>query len=595
MDEKADQTEHIQVVDTQQTGDEHKHATTKDGKKIPQVLLDAQDHAEHVNLGWYTWFVVFMGAFAVATQVITVITAGQILAFIIRDMGHPSLAGWVIQGPLLIQSIFSPIIGRLSDVLDRKYAAGIPPLVSFVGSAVCATSKDMNTLIGGSILIGFCLPTSSIVHAIQAEVLPLKYRALANGTAFLASSIGSYAVAGLGSGAVTAASRDGWRDSFWMQSAFHAACAFFFLVCYWPKRHIDYPKMSVRQYIWTCDPIGCLLFMSGTCLVLLGMDFGGGEHAWDDAIVCAPLTIGLVLLLMFCLYEWKGRSDGLAAHVYFQCGPNFPIAVAAFFVEGWIFYSAVNNIVPQQILHLGFESNSWDISVRNLAYGIPSLVGSMCITWYATKTKDLKYPLILSFVIFLVSTICYANLTPDQDVPQIVYSVICGLGQSGPLTLILPLVQFTAPHSYLATASGLAYCCRAIGGAFGSAVLNAISNQYLNTHYDREVAAAAIDAGLPSSSGPALAAAIFGDLPMDGIEGLTDEALAAAVDKSRWVFARAYGLAWWSILPFVVIVTVALFWIRGVKDMMTEKVQASVEFRHKEKDDEKGVESDQNL
>lgn len=31
------------------------------------------------------------------------------------------LSGWIIQGPLLMQSVLSPFVGRLSDVLDRKY------------------------------------------------------------------------------------------------------------------------------------------------------------------------------------------------------------------------------------------------------------------------------------------------------------------------------------------------------------------------------------------------------------------------------------------------------------------------------------------
>ena len=51
-------------------------------------------------------------------QVYVVVAAGSVIAFIIRDLGSPSLAGWIIQGPLLMQSVLSPLVGRLSDVLD---------------------------------------------------------------------------------------------------------------------------------------------------------------------------------------------------------------------------------------------------------------------------------------------------------------------------------------------------------------------------------------------------------------------------------------------------------------------------------------------
>jgi hypothetical protein len=33
--------------------------------------------------------------------------------------------------------------------------------------------------------------------------------------------------------------------------------------------------------------------------------------------------------------EWKGRNDGLVAHVFFKGSPNFALSVFAFAVEGY--------------------------------------------------------------------------------------------------------------------------------------------------------------------------------------------------------------------------------------------------------------------
>ena len=99
--------------------------------------------------------------------------------------------------------------------------------------------------------------------------------------------------------------------------------------------------------------------------------------------------------------EWKWRSDGLVAHVFFKGSPNFALSVFAFAVEGWLFYSAVNSVTPLIVLNLGWESNSWRISIRQLSYNLPVLFFSIPITLYATKYKDLKSPLILTFLIFL--------------------------------------------------------------------------------------------------------------------------------------------------------------------------------------------------
>lgn len=78
--------------------------------------------------------------------------------------------------------------------------------------------------------------------------------------------------------------------------------------------------------------------------------------------------------------EWKGRNDGLVAHVFFQGSPNFALSVFAFAVEGWIFYSAVTSVIPQVTLYLGFETSAMIISVRGLAYNASAALCSMVIT-----------------------------------------------------------------------------------------------------------------------------------------------------------------------------------------------------------------------
>lgn len=53
--------------------------------------------------------------------------------------------------------------------------------------------------------------------------------------------------------------------------------------------------------------------------------------------------------------------------------------------------------------------------------------------------------------------------------------------------------------------------------------------------------------------------------------------LAAATNASQQAYANAYNLAWWSILPFVVIALIAVSCLKGVAELMTERVEASVE------------------
>ncbi|OCL11760.1 MFS general substrate transporter, partial [Glonium stellatum] len=371
---------------------------------MPVVVFEAKQNAHHINLRWRSWVVIFITSFAFGGQVFATTAAGANIAFIVRDLGEPEIAGWIIQGPLLMQSILSPVVGRLSDVLDRKYMASIPPLIALIGAIISAKATSMTMLIGGGILIGACIVTAPIVHAIQAEVMPLKYRALANAFTFIGTTVGTYG-GGLGGSAATNTGPSGWRYIFWIQIFFHGATSLGFLLFYWPPRRSDYPTMSLKEYIWTCDPIGSFFFIGGTTLLLLAFDWAGGTYRWSNVHVAVPLGVAIALLIIFGLYEWKGRKDGIVAHVFFQSGPNFPLAVFAFTIEGWVFYSAVNSFVPQAILNLGFEDNAWDTGIRQLSYGVPSLFASWCFAGWATHYKDLKRPLILSFTLFLIASV----------------------------------------------------------------------------------------------------------------------------------------------------------------------------------------------
>lgn len=184
-------------------------------------------------------------------------------------------------------------------------------------------------------------------------------------------------------------------------------------------------------------------------------------------------------------------------------------------------------------------------------------------------------PLLLTLA-SLSSSICYATIRPSWNTPQIVFAVLAGIGQAGPLTLLVACVQFTAPHAFLSTATGLAFSARAIGGAFGSAVLDAIIKGRLDSHYAPAVTQAALDAGLPAASVPALLKALAAG-EFAGVDGATAAVWTAAGEASKWEYAHAYRLAWASIIPFVALAVVAVAFLKGVKELMTEKVEATVE------------------
>ncbi len=71
-----------------------------------------------------------------------------------------------------MQSVLSPIVGRLSDTLDGSTFAAVPPLIAFAGAVVSAKATSMNMLIGGGILIGITLPPSRLFRPFRARSCP---------------------------------------------------------------------------------------------------------------------------------------------------------------------------------------------------------------------------------------------------------------------------------------------------------------------------------------------------------------------------------------------------------------------------------------
>lgn len=337
-----------------------------------------------------------------------------------------------------MQSVLSPIVGRLSDVLDRKYTAAIPPLIAFIGACVCAKATSMTMLIGGEYSID-CERSECLEHQLTTVAIRRRnsnrchtgynlrrpidpFRGAAAqipcvGERLLLSwwccwwtrrQLGSRStheqeLLGLArdvSTAIRATNRarsdilTKYRQRFWMQAAFHLFTSLGFLLFYWPTKHADRPRLSFKQILWAIDPIGSVLFITAATLLLLAFDWAGGAYTWSNPHVAAPLGIGVGLFVLFGLYEWKGRDDGIVAHVFFKGSPNFALSCFAFAVEGWIFYSAVNSVTTQITLHLGFSSSSWTISLRQLSFNCVTIIASVPITLYATKYKDLKWPLI---------------------------------------------------------------------------------------------------------------------------------------------------------------------------------------------------------
>ena len=112
-----------------------------------------------------------------------------------------------------------------------------------------------------------------------------------------------------------------------------------------PKRHTRLDHLSVWQKLGHLDLPGFALLTCGLTLFLTGLNLGGGLYSWTNVRTLATLVIGIVILIAFGIYEWKGTKTGILAHELFRGGKargqTFALCVALIFIEGILVFSYI--------------------------------------------------------------------------------------------------------------------------------------------------------------------------------------------------------------------------------------------------------------
>lgn len=75
---------------------------------------------------------------------------------------------------------------------------------------------------------------------------------------------------------------------------------------------------------------------------LVALQAGGYTHPWKSAYVLAQLIIGIMLLIAFCIWEWKGAKLPMVPRELFQGQHTIGVTFLLLFVAGMNFYSLIN-------------------------------------------------------------------------------------------------------------------------------------------------------------------------------------------------------------------------------------------------------------
>jgi len=112
-----------------------------------------------------------------------------------------------------------------------------------------------------------------------------------------------------------------------------------------PKRHTRLDHLSLFDKIKALDLIGFGLLTAGLTLFLTGLNLGGALYEWTSSQVLGSLITGIIVLISFFVFEWKGTKTGILHHDLFKGGKEkgrtFAICAGLLFIEGILLFSIV--------------------------------------------------------------------------------------------------------------------------------------------------------------------------------------------------------------------------------------------------------------
>lgn len=77
---------------------------------------------------------------------------------------------------------------------------------------------------------------------------------------------------------------------------------------------------------------------------MAGLNMGGVIYPWTSATVLSTMIIGIVILILFGLWEWKGTETGILHHELFTHSRSlstFGICLALIFTDGILAYAFI--------------------------------------------------------------------------------------------------------------------------------------------------------------------------------------------------------------------------------------------------------------
>ncbi|OSS51522.1 hypothetical protein B5807_03768 [Epicoccum nigrum] len=409
------------------------------------------------------------------------------------DLNTGPATSWIGTSFLIASTAFQLINGRLSDIFGRKGLLLLCLAILALGDLGCGFAQTAEQLfvlraiagIGGGGI-------NSLVMIIVSDITTLENRGKYQGWLGAVIALGNGVGPFLGGAVVEGSS---WRWVFWMVPLL-TTIPILVLIFFLPLKHTSTGTLEKVKKI---DFGGILLNIASTLLLLIPLSGGGVTYAWSSAFFIGVTLTGVVLTILFVLYEWKLAFLPImplrlyrASHCWALYLQSFLTGLAYF---GNFFYLP---IYFQSILRFSpLVSGALILPVV-----ITTSIASIASGQYMTRIGSYMHCILAGFLLWTMGnglTLLF-NRSTNLGV-LIVALVIEGAGIGLTLQPTLVGMYANSRTDDRAVLTGLRNFIRTIGGAFGLVVSGVIlSNTLQEGLYGKSFASDSLLKTLTSST-----------------------------------------------------------------------------------------------
>ncbi|CZR68169.1 related to trichothecene efflux pump [Phialocephala subalpina] len=496
----------------------------------------------------------------------------SVLTYINLDIGPSENSSLFTIVWTMCNAISLLITGRLSDKFGRRYFLLFAGALAVIGGIVACTAKTMNTLIGANVVIGMASGVHSSQSLFTGELIPHRHKFIGMMLILIPMVTSTGLAAYIGRALVETRS---WRWIYYIYIMIVGSGWVIQIFIYHPASFVQLHGgyRSKAEEFKRVDHFGLFFLIAGLTLFLLGVSWGGNPQSWTSGKILGLIITGGITLIAFGVYEAYTPSPNPMVDLTLFKDIQGYLCLNIVSMAAGAMYIALNVIWPQQVFLVYSPSTSeWQSQAwmsTTIGWGIWG--GIVLLFPLVNIVKHVRRQILGLLILSVVFTAALSQVGPGDKKQAIAFSFLTALPIGWLETGTTIIVQLDAADADVGMVYAILSGLRSISGATFTAVFVAILNSKIKSDIASHVPIAAITAGLPEASLPALFAAIAAEstAAFAAVPGFTPEIEAAVSSALVEVYSSAFKYVYYAALAIGGAAIIAAAFLKDYDPLMT--------------------------